>query len=60
MKRYVEPASDSIVWGILPGLQAVAMGEIMGRLPVVECLITILNWRKQSSDQTGAEKEVKS
>lgn len=50
VKRNVKPAANGIIRGILPGLEAIAMGEVMGWLPVVERLVAVLDWRKQSSD----------
>lgn len=58
MKRNVKPAANGIIWGILPGLEAIAMGEIMGWLPVVERLVAVLDWREQSSDQACSKEEV--
>lgn len=51
MKGNVEPASDSIVRGVLPSLKTVAMAEIVGRLPVVEGLITILDRSECGGDE---------
>lgn len=58
MKRNVKPAANGIIGRILPGLEAIAMGEVMGRLPVVEGLVAVLDWGKQSSNHAGSEKEI--
>lgn len=58
MKRNVKPAANGIIWGILPGLEAIAMGEIMGWLPVVERLIAVLDGREQGRDQACSKEEV--
>lgn len=58
VKRNVKPAANGIIGRILPGLEAIAMGEVMGRLPVVEGLVAVLDWGKQSSNHAGSEKEI--
>jgi hypothetical protein len=39
----IRPASDRIDWGVLPCLQAIAMIEVVGGLPVVEDFVAVLD-----------------
>ena len=43
MEADVEPAPYGVVGRVLPGLEAVAVGEVVSRLPVVECLVAVLD-----------------
>jgi len=54
----VQPAADGIVRGVLPGLQAVAMADIVGGLPVVEGFVTVLDGGEESGDDVGAQEDV--
>ena len=54
----VQPAADGIVGGVLPGLQAVTMAEIVGGLPVVEGLVTVLDGGEEGGDDVGAQENV--
>lgn len=53
----IKPASDGIFGRVLPRLQAVSMAKVMRRLPVVERLITVFNWRIYCRYEIGTEKE---
>lgn len=59
MNDDIQPAANTIFWGILPGLQSVPMVEIMGRLPVVEDFITILNRSVRCRKQINSEESIK-
>lgn len=41
----VQPASKSVLRSILPGLATIAIQKIMCRLPVIENLVAVQNWR---------------
>lgn len=58
MEADVEPASDGIVGRVFPGLQAVAMAEVMSRFPVVEGLVAVLYRGKSRCDQVRDEEAV--
>lgn len=59
MERDVEPASDGIIGRVLPGLEAIAMAQIVGRLPVVEGLVTVLDRSEGSGDKVRDQEDVK-
>lgn len=54
----VQPAADGIVGRVLPGLQAVAMAEVVGGLPVVEGLVAVLDGREEGGDGVGGQEDV--
>ncbi len=54
----VQPAADGIVGRVLPGLQAIAMAEVVGGLPVVERLIAVLDGREEGGDGVGGQEDV--
>ena len=56
----IQPAANAVFRGVLPGLQAVTMVEIMRWLPIVEDFITILNWCIRCRKQVDKEKCVES
>lgn len=62
MDKDVSPASYAELRGVLPCLQAVAMGQVVQWFPVVEGFIAILYWRirscKQMSDEADVEGDV--
>lgn len=58
MENDVEPASNRVVWGVLPGLEAVAMADVVCWLPVVERLVTVLNRGEEGGDEVGSEEDV--
>lgn len=60
MEGKICPTSNGILWRVLPSLQAIAMAEIVCRLPVIEGLITILYRRIDRSEYVGTEEDVKS
>ena len=59
MDPCVCPASDCVDGGVFPGLKTVAMIEVMGRLPVVEYLVAIMDWRVEGGDEASKEDDVK-
>jgi len=59
MDADVQPAADGIVRGVLPSLKAIAMAQVMGRFPVVEGLIAVLDRRKQGSNHVCTQKHIK-
>lgn len=60
MQADVQPAADRIVGRVFPSLQAVAVGEVVCRLVVVEGLIAVLNGREEGRDDPGSEEAVES
>ena len=54
----VEPAADGVVGRVLPGLQAVAMAEVVGGLPVVEGLVAVLDRGEEGGDGVGGQEDV--
>ena len=44
----IEPAPDGIFGIVLPSLEAVAMGEVVGRFVVVEVLVAVLDRGEES------------
>lgn len=59
VKCDIEPAANGIVGRVFPRLQAVAVREVVRRLPVVERLVAVLDGRKGGGDQVGDEEDVK-
>lgn len=59
MKRDIKPAADGIVGRVFPRLQAVAVRQVMRRLPVVECFVAVLDRRKGGGNQVRDEEDVK-
>lgn len=55
----VQPAPDGVVGRILPGLQSIAMGEVMGRFPVIEGLVAVLDGGEEGRDQVGGQENIK-
>ena len=58
MRRDIQPASNGVDRGVLPGLEPVSMAEIMGRLPEVEDFIAILNWGIECRNAIGNDTEI--
>jgi hypothetical protein len=44
MEDDVEPGADAEFGGVLPGLQTVAVSEVVQGFPVVECFIAVEDW----------------
>ena len=57
MYEDVEPASNGIFWRVFPCLQAIAVVEVVRRLPIVEDFVTVLDWSVQCSDGVDCCKE---
>lgn len=55
----VEPVSDTILRGPLPGLQTVAMRKVMSWFPEVEGLITVLDGIEESCKEVCAKENGK-
>jgi hypothetical protein len=60
MQAGVSPAPDRVDGRILPRLEARAMAEVVGRLPVVEDLVAVLNGREEGCQQVWREEEQES
>lgn len=60
MEDNVEPAPYRIVGRIFPGLQSVAMAQVVRRFPVVECLVAILYGCVKCCEDIGTEEDVES
>src|SRR5690242_6841586 len=58
MYTSVCPATDGILRRVLPGLQSIAMIEIVRRLPIVEDLVAVLDWCKESSYDVGGREDI--
>jgi len=58
MEANVQPAADGKVGRVFPCLEAVAMAQVVGGLPVVERLVAVLDRGKHGGDQAGGEEEV--
>ena len=58
MEGNVQPAADGVVGRVLPCLQSVAMAQIVCRLPVVKCLVAVLDGCEHGSNQIGGKEEV--
>lgn len=58
MKSNIEPTSNGIVGRIFPGLQTVAMRQVVRGFPVVEGLVTVLNGREEGSREVRCEKDI--
>lgn len=56
MGNDVKPVPDAILGGPFPGLQTVAMGEVMSGFPKVESLITVLDGIEEGGQQVGGQK----
>lgn len=52
------PTPNRILWGILPGLQAVSTIQVMCGLPVIEHFIAVLYRREQCSEDIGSEEYI--
>jgi hypothetical protein len=50
MEGSVCPAPYGVVRGVFPRLKAIAMIQIMGRLPVIEDLVAVLYRREKGSN----------
>lgn len=55
----IQPAADGIVGRVLPRLESVSVRQVMGRLPIVEGFVAVLDRRKGGGNQVGDEKDVK-
>jgi hypothetical protein len=58
MEPDISPASDSVVGRILPGLQPITMRKVVGRFPVIERLIAILDRRKERGRHVGRQEHI--
>lgn len=58
MEGDVKPVSDGIVGRVFPGLEAIAVAQIVCWFPVIEGLVTVLDGGEQSSNQVGSEEDV--
>jgi hypothetical protein len=57
MQAGISPAANGVFGRVLPRLESIAMVEIVGGLPVVEDLITVLDWGEDSSRKIGSCEE---
>lgn len=57
MNSDIEPASNCIVWRVFPCLQAIAVAQVVSWLPVIECLVTVLNGRVCGGHKINSEEE---
>jgi len=55
----VGPGSDGKVGGVFPGLESVAVGEVVGGFPVVEHFIAVLDWGVEGREEMAGEEDVK-
>jgi hypothetical protein len=60
MEGKVGPTSNGILGGVFPGLQPIAMTNVMRRFPIVERLVTVLYRRTKSCKYVGPKKDVES
>lgn len=58
MKRNVGPRADCVRRGVLPGLEAIFVVEVVGRFPVVEYFIAVLNGAEDGSQDVEGEEDV--
>ena len=58
VEGHVQPAADGVVGRVLPRLQAVAMAEVVGGLPVVEGLVAVLDRGEEGGGEVGAQENV--
>lgn len=62
MNQDVSPATDAEFGRVLPGLQAIAVSQVVQRLPVIEGLVAVLNrcirCRKEMGDEAYVEGDV--
>lgn len=58
MDANIQPASDGIVRGVLPSLKPITMAQVMGRFPIVEGLIAVLDGRKQGGNHVCTQKHI--
>ena len=53
MYSSVGPASDGVVRRVLPGLETVAMVEVVAWFPVIEDFVAVLDGREGGGDEIG-------
>jgi len=54
----IGPATDGKFGRVLPSLEAIAVGDVVGRLPVVEGLVTVLDWGEERREKACRKKGV--
>lgn len=58
MQRDVSPRADGILRGVLPGLEGVAMIQVVRWFPVVEDFVTVLDGAIDGCNNMAGEEDI--